>query len=355
MLKNNCILPCVENSCRILDVKYLIFNLCLIFGALTNSYSIMAQSLIDDASSVVSEQTPDGVFSETIKIISSSKRIFVLTNNNQLLGIGDFISLAKDNKLAARAMVGKTYEGMAGIKIIKIYSLTQWAQLKKDSEVQIIRGDDSQFNKKLKAEKSETVKDDQDDLNKIKSEDDLYSVKDLDDDSGISVEESKNRHIKPDNVISLGMSSLSIDDGNGGKASTSQISGSWAYQISDNIFGEFLYARAMFNDYPAEGMKSLVNTYSGRIKYNFKGPLFTYILPYVGFMSQSVSSPDAGKGVAGGSATPAGMAKERELVNKLNKSGAIFGITIMRRLVPGWFLKADLGTDVLNLGVGIEF
>jgi len=27
----------------------------------------------------------------------------------------------------------------------------------------------------------------------------------------------------------------------------------------------------------------------------------------------------------------------------------------MRRLVPGWFIKADLGTDILQLGFAIEF
>src|SRR5688572_19808161 len=114
--------------------------LCLfLFGTST----INAQSLVDDVN--LSTGTEEGTFLETIKIISGSKKIFILTNNNQQLGPGDFISLAIEKKLAARALVAKTHQGQVGIKILKIYSMTQWGKLRRDQEVQIIKGDDSTF------------------------------------------------------------------------------------------------------------------------------------------------------------------------------------------------------------------
>ena len=71
----------------------------------------------------------------------------------------------------------------------------------------------------------------------------------------------------------------------------------------------------------------------------------------MGFQSQTVSSPDAGKG----NITATQADRERNIVDDLNKTGIVVGVTLLRRLVPGWFVKADLGTDVLNVGVAIEF
>jgi hypothetical protein len=73
-------------------------------------------------------------------------------------------------------------------------------------------------------------------------------------------------------------------------------------------------------------------------------------MPYIGFQTYSVSSPDAGKGTSASQ-------NEEELtaINDLKKSGAVFGVTLMRRLVPGWFIKTDIGSDVINLGFSIEF
>jgi hypothetical protein len=73
-------------------------------------------------------------------------------------------------------------------------------------------------------------------------------------------------------------------------------------------------------------------------------------MPYIGFQSFTVSSPDAGKGTSASQ-------NEEELatINDLKKTGPVFGVTLMRRLVPGWFIKTDLGSDVINLGFSIEF
>jgi hypothetical protein len=302
-----------------------------------------AQTLVEEAKAPLAAEASEGSFVETIKIISASKKIFVLTNNNQQLGQGDFISLALDNKLAARAVVAKNYDGQTGIKILKIYSLAQWARLRKGQEVQIIRGDDSMFGKKVVESKVTPTEE----APKIKSEEDLFNDKVAVDDG--EFDDGSKRHIKPDNVISLGAGFLSAKDIENQEARSTQFSGAWAYQFTDNWFAEFVYARSQLEDYPAKGAQTLVNNVVGRLKYNFKAPLYSFIMPYIGFQSQTVSSNAGKTGVA------ATDAAELEVVDELKKTGPAFGVTLLRRLVPGWFVKADLGTDVLNLGVAIEF
>jgi len=316
-----------------------IFLLTLLF--LTNVS--FAQTLVEEAKAPLSAETQEGVFVETIKIISASKKIFILSNNNQQLGQGDFISLALDNKLAARAVVAKNYDAQTGVKILKIYSLSQWARLRKGQEVQVIRGDDSMFGKKVVEQKVTPTEE----APKIKSEEDLFNDRVTLDDG--EFDDGSKRHIKPDNVVSVGLGFLSAKDLNNEEARATQFSGSWAYQFTDNWFGEFTYARSQLEDYPAKGAQTLVNNVVGRLKYNFKAPLYSFIMPYIGFQSQTVSSNAGKTGVA------ATDAAELEVVDELKKTGPVFGVTILRRLVPGWFLKGDLGTDVLNLGVAIEF
>ena len=142
-------------------IPFKIFFLLLSIGL---SGQILGQSLVDDANLASAANGGSGSFAETIKIISSSKKIFILTNNNQQLGMGDFVSLALDDKLAARAVVAKTHQGQVGIKILKIYSVAQWSRLRRDLEVQVVKGDDSAFGKKPEVTSAESV------TSKIKSE-----------------------------------------------------------------------------------------------------------------------------------------------------------------------------------------
>lgn len=260
--------------------------------------------------------------------------------------MGDFVSLALDDKLAARAVVAKTHQGQVGIKILKIYSVAQWSRLRRDLEVQVVKGDDSAFGKKPEVTSAESV------TSKIKSEEDLYTgdvVADLE--SGL-VEENKSRHIKPDNVVSISGAYFDANEiaSRGGKMRQPMFGVSWAYQFTDNYFLEGVYGRALLDNYPADGSQTLINHLVGRIKYNIKGPAYTFFMPYIGFQSYTVSSPDAGKGT---SATQ--NEEELTVINELKKSGPVFGVTILRRLVPGWFIKSDLGSDIVNLGFSIEF
>lgn len=324
----------------------ILFGILFILVSLSFSNELKAQTLVDDANLSMTPESSNS-FSETIKIISPSKKIFILSNNNQQLGPGDFISLAFEDKLAARAIVAKTHQGQVGIKIVKIYSLSQWAKLRRNLEVQIIKGDDSTFEKKPTATTA-TVED----KTKIKTEEDLYNAETVVEDEINVLDETKARHIKPDNIVSVSGSYLYADEikSKGGRLRGTELGASWAFQFIDNYFFEAFYGRATFNSFPNDGKSTLVNHFIGRLKYNVKGPLYTFIMPYVGYQSFTVSSPDAGD-----AQNPALDSEELKAVNNLKKSGPVVGVTVLRRLVPGWFVKGNLGTDLIDLGFAIEF
>ena len=317
----------------------LIYLICLVTP-------VFSQSLVEDANLALPSGVGENVFNETIKIISGSKKIFIITNNNQQLTPGDFISIALDNNLAARALVAKTHQGQVGIKILKIYSLAQWSKLRRDLDVQIIRGDDSQFGKKQEPKPEEGT------AARIRSEEDLFTADVVVEDEVGVFDENKNRHIKPDNLVALtgAFFDAAEVESRGGTVRTTEFGISWAYQFSDNYFIEGLYGRALLDNYPGDGSQTLVNHLTARLKYNFKGPLYTFFMPYLGFHTYSVSSPDAGK-------TLHEQTNQEQLdaISELEKSGPVFGITVLRRLVPGWFIKADVGSDIVNVGFAIEF
>jgi hypothetical protein len=306
-----------------------------------------AQSLVEEATLNLSGDQTEALFDETIKIISTSKKIFILSNNNQKLGPGDFISLALQDKLAVRALVAKTYQNRVGIKILKIYSLSQWGKLRRNQIVQVIKGDDSLFGKKPEEKKPDVVE-----APKIKSEEDLFSDKVVVEEDLGDFDENKNRHIKPDNIVAVTGAFFDAPEieSKGGTARTNEFGISWAYQFSDNFFLEALYGRALLDNFPGDGTQTLANHLTARLKFNIPGPLFTFFMPYAGFHSYTISSPDAGK-------TSNNVINQEELdaIDNLKKSGPVFGITVLRRLVPGWFIKGDLGNDIINLGFAIEF
>ena len=309
---------------------------------LNKSYS---QDVVDDIGSSIELGDSAEMFTESIRIIARSKRIFILTNSNQLLSKGDFITLVLNERdPVARALVGKDHQGKAGIKILKIYSLKRWALMKRGLDVKILKGDDSFLFKKV-VEKNE----DEDDGLKIKSEEDLYDTSMIDED--LNMFGKDNRLIKPDNIVSGAYSRYTLENDLSGDTEVyNQYSGAWAYQFIDNVWIEGLYGRILLSGVPAQGTQTLINNFTIRLKYTFKAPLYSYILPYIGYKMHSVSSPDAGN-----VENSALAEQELELVDKMQDNAFVAGVTILRRLVPGWFLKADLGLDQMNIGFAIEF
>jgi len=297
---------------------------------------------------------------ETIKSISPSKKIFILTNENQGYSKGDFISVLIGNQLVFRALVAKTTtDKLSGIKILKIYNMTLWNTLKSSKEVLVLKGDDSYYNIKDKAVAKTDKKKKSND--KIESEEDLFNstaINPGDDDQ--SIEDVSKRLIKPDNLLGLKYSLIQGIDNSSSSVRYPHIAADWGYQIADNIWAEGGVGTNTIRDFPNVtgdgGLDTRLMSFSLRLKYTINAPFYSYIMPYAGYQIVTASSPGAGVADSTSTATTAAvLQKELDLVDGLKKSGPIFGVTILRRIVPGWFARVDLGSDLISGGISLEF
>ncbi len=281
---------------------------------------------------------------ETIRRISVSKRIFILTNENRIFDKGDFITLLFQNNRVARAIGAKVTNDSSGIKVIKIFSLNEWKHLKVGQKIGIVRGDDSYFRKMEKKSEAKAP------LSKLEDEEDLFNETTLLE-SDMDMHENKKRIIKTDNFISLNYLSISSFKASREPTSYQQLGAAWAFQFLDNVWAELLYAQSVIKDFPTEGLETKLVTMVARLKYTFTLPFDFYIQPYAGYMMRTPDSPGAGVDTGDN----ADLSKELKLVSLLEVSQPIFGITLIRRLVPGWFIRLDLGSDLLSAGFALEF
>lgn len=340
--------------------KFLILLLCSLFLATIGH----AEDVIDDIeeeerTEVDPANNAPQLYNEAIKSISNSKKIFVISNDNQAIYRGDYISILLNNQLVCRALVAKTTDSkMAGIKIVKIYNSTLWTQLGINKEVLILRGDDSYYTLKKTAQANDDKKKKGDDDLKISSEEDLFNNTTAVDDD-LNLEENNNRLIKPDNILGLNYGLLESLDNAGASYRYPHINANWGYQLSDNVWGEIGVGTNTITDYPnvngAGGIDTRLISFNFRLKYTINAPFYSYIMPYAGYQIVSADSPGAGKDDPNDPQSQSDLAKELELVDALKKSGPVFGVTILRRVVPGWFVRADLGTDLIGGGLTLEF
>lgn len=313
------------------------------------SASIKAQSVTDIIDNNDDSLT-ENLTSETVEKISGSRRILVLTNNNSSFDRGDFISLVFANELAVRGLVAKMDQQKAAFKITKIYSIPLWKSIRDGMEVKIIRGDDSYFNKKGDQDEVEELAG----SGAIQSEEDLYNDTVILDEDNVTIDDKSDRVIQTDNVVALNFGRLTAQDTSGADASYTHPNLSWMYQIKDNIWGEALVGTNTISDYPTTGLEATLNTYTLRLKYAFETPFFTYTLPYLGYQIRDASSEGAGVDTGDGT-TSTELANETALVDALNENKVVIGATILKRLVPGWFARLDVGMDIINLGLALEF
>lgn len=284
---------------------------------------------------------------ETIRRISASKKIFILTNSSGTFAKGDFVTLVKGTKRALRAVVAKNENGIAGIKILKIYSLSLWNQLQNGGEIQVLRGDDSFFNTPIATAESQDL------TPRINSEEDLFDETTVLEDESLSFEENTKRVLKNDNIVSLSLGS--VDAGIAGRAS--QPTGAWSYQVEDNIWLEASYGQSVIKGFPSitGDIDTKLTNFTIKAKYAVRAPFDSYALPYIGYQIIGADSPGAGEQDESNSRTQEELQQEIDDLESLKKSGLIFGVTFLKRLVPGWFIRADLGADVIAGGFSLEF
>ncbi len=310
-----------------------------VFMAMT----INAQSIVDSLTSDdVQESQDSSLATEKIESISPTRKILVITNSNGSYTKGDFISLIFKSQLIARAIVAKIKDNVSGIKIVKVYSQEQWLSLTTKQEIQILRGDDSYY---LASLKKESTEDDASSL--IDDDDDLFNETTFAD-GNLEIEDNKKRLIKPDNLLggNIGAISVSTDT----SSATTHFGLLWARQLSDNFWVEGMVGLSQISDYPGENIDTDLYSFTGRIKYTFSAPFYSFIQPYVGMQYNYASAPGAGVDVSAAAAEV-----ELSKLEKLKRFKVAMGISVLKRLVPGWFIRADIGTDGMYAGLTLEF
>lgn len=317
----------------------------LSFIFLSISLGVQSQSVLDDISGGDDAFNSAPLANEKIEKISISKRIFILSNNERSFDKGDFISLIFNDELVCRALAAKTKDNKSGVKIIKIYNLDLWNSLRSGSEVKVLRGDDSYYRKDKKEEMASS---------QIEDEDDLFNETTILEDS-LNVDDNKKRVIKTDNLLSLVLGRIEGLDTDGSPQRYNQLNAYWAYQVDDNIYIEAGYGQNLINDYPTLGLDAKLTNMVIRGKYTISGPMFSFIQPYVGFQVLGADSPGAGQQDPIEPRSEAELELELQKVEELKKKSIVFGVTVLKRLVPGWFFRADLGSDLIAGGFSLEF
>lgn len=301
--------------------------------------TVLSQDLLEDLSSGGSIGDSSQIFTERIINIGRSKKVFILTNTNSMLNKGDFITLIiNDKDAAARAVVAKNHDSLVGIKILKIYSLKNWSEIYKGMDIKILKGDDSiLFVKEESKDKKEE--------SKIEGEEDLYAEELAVEDSFEEDFGKDKRHIKPDNIINAAYGFFTFNDDSSGSSGSGghELTGGWAYQFQDNFWIEGLATSVTIDEYPSVGKQTVLTRLTARLKYTYKLPFYSFAMPYIGYQANRADSPEASKG------------QQSNDVQNLALGKIAFGVTLLRRLVPGWFVKVDLGNDLINIGAAIEF
>jgi len=316
-------------------------TICLIFSFTFFIFSnLSAQSILDDIDDDQSEASSPATGLdlpiERIEKIGASRTVYILSNSNSSFAKGDFISLVLGDNLVNRAIVAKVSSGSAGIKIIKTYSPEMSSALRPGSQVRIIRGDDSYFSNLKKKSKSISEK------SLIDDEDDLFNDTTLLSDD-VSLKENSKRLIRTDSLFFAMGSSLPSVNNTGGSTRYNMYGASYSYQFKDNFWVEGYYSFTGLKNFPSTGKSSDLNVVSGRLKYTVKLPSYTFLQPYIGFIISRVSTALETNSI------------ESDAITRANTVKPAIGVTILRRLVPGWFVRGDLGTDLFALGFGLEF
>ncbi len=88
----------------------------------------------------------DSLFTENIITVGATRRIFILTNDNKKVIPGDYVTfISMEGKMLARAIVVKLRDDKFGARIKRIYDSTEWGKIREDTDVQLLKGDDSIF------------------------------------------------------------------------------------------------------------------------------------------------------------------------------------------------------------------
>ncbi len=313
-------------------LKMALFAFLLGFSAFSQT---VMEKLSDEEQTIT---TSDVLPLEKIQKISPTKKIFIISNENQSFNMGDFISLLVKNKPIVRAIVAKSKDSISGIKILKVYSQSDFDSLSSGMEVQILRGDDSSYFKSQK---------------ELPKEEDLYEKTSVSEDEMPNEDEKKNYIIEGSSLFNIAIGSI---EGINLAAQTQrygQLNAQYSWQFTRNFWVNVLYGQNTITDFPNFGLDTTLYNITGRVKWTAKVFWGLILQPYLGYQVLLADSPGAGQNPNGNISQPQ-LNYESALVDKLEDSKFIIGLSVLIKIVPGWFVELDLGSDILNAGITVE-
>ncbi|MFG1493185.1 hypothetical protein ACRXCV_00950 [Halobacteriovorax sp. GFR7] len=311
----------------------------LILFLLFLSTTAFSQSAVNDFSNSANYDLAN----EKLLRISGTRRIILVSNSQDSFAKGDYITILINKVPVARGVVPKQEENQAAVKITKIYDEDLFKNFFVNQDVQILRGDDSAYGK---------PSENPEDQFKITDSESLYDDTTLLEEDLYGEDNQQTGVIKNDNIASVGIGLVDGFNTAGKQDTNTQYNAAWSFQIEKNIWVEGFIGRHLIRAFPAEDIDTAVNQYIFRAKYAFEGPLYTVFMPYVGYKFATADSPGAGDVSKVGSDQ---AQRELDLVASVEQDEFVFGATGFKRLVPGWFLRVDIGTDVMGVGLALEF
>ena len=127
---------------------------------------------------------------------------------------------------------------------------------------------------------------------------------------------------------------------------------SWAYRVKKRFWVEAQYGLTAAKRFPAPDIGTNIHSLGLKAKYAFELPFYSFLMPYAGGQYNLASSPGAGEDPK---ATNEENNTELDLVSGMEGFQLALGVTLQKRFVPGWFITANLGTDVMSLGLSVGF
>lgn len=310
-----------------------------------------------------------------VRVSPSKEDILIITNNNQRMALGDFITFAQDGKYLARAVVAlennpskrerkkiqkitqvKKTNFLLGVKVLKWYSRRAKNHLTPGRLVDIIIGPLAENPLPSANERSRGKK--RDDVSSF-SQEKIQELEDLfrqgDRQNNFELREGRKRAIHANNLMGINFDFYRGIDRHDDNKYHMQFSLNYSYQVIDNLWLGTRVGFSPLKNFPNDGLNTQLYTVSLRVKYAFKIPLNFCIMPYIGILYSYGISKDAGEQDANNSIAQNILDQEKNLLEKTRRFEPDLGVDIYKRMLPGWFLNFTLGWKALGAGVRVEF
>ena len=128
---------------------------------------------------------------------------------------------------------------------------------------------------------------------------------------------------------------------------------SYAY-FKNNIGGTFSFGRVVADNYPSNGISTLIMPVKAELTYRYSFWENLSLLPSIGYVRYLVSSPNAGE-----SGDPVVDEYENSVIDQIeDNSGAIFSLALARKISSNWLasIRVERGrASTTGLRVGYVF